>query len=287
VSNRIPVILDTDIGSDIDDAIALSYLLKQPRSELLGITTVSGDVQKRAALAEIICHAAGKGHIPIHCGRRDVLLAGPGQPNVPQYDAVKDLPHHLNRPENTAVEFLRHTIRSRPGEVVLLTIGPYSNAALLFALDPEIPFLVKQIVSMGGRFFTDPYPEWNVQCDPTAGAIVYAAKRKSHVSIGLDVTLQCSMSSAEVRSRFKPEPLPVVLQMAEEWFKHTDRVTFHDPLAATVIFKPELCGYDRGFVTVDVAQGGRTHFKEQADGPDEVAHSVHAEAFFEEYFSVF
>ena len=81
--DRIPVLLDTDIGSDIDDAVALAYLLRQPRCELVGITTVSGDVQKRAALAEVTCRAGGREDIPIHCGRRDVLLNGPGQPNVP------------------------------------------------------------------------------------------------------------------------------------------------------------------------------------------------------------
>src|SRR5579859_2258646 len=135
---RIPVQLDTDIGSDIDDAVALAYLLKEPRCDLLGITTVTGDVQKRAALAEIVCAAAGRSDIPIHCGRREPLNGGPGQPLVPQYEAVSDRAHTRDWPENTAVEFMRGVIRSRPGEVVLLSIGPYSNLALLFGLDPEI-----------------------------------------------------------------------------------------------------------------------------------------------------
>src|SRR6185312_4773304 len=103
--DRIPVVLDTDIGSDIDDAIALAYLLRQPRCELVGITVVSGDVQKRAALAEAICHAAGRPDIPIHCGHREVLNYGPGQPNVPQYDAIANKPHRMDWPENTAVQF--------------------------------------------------------------------------------------------------------------------------------------------------------------------------------------
>ena len=50
--SRIPVILDTDIGSDIDDAVCLGYLLRQPRCELLGITTVSGQPRVRAAVAD-------------------------------------------------------------------------------------------------------------------------------------------------------------------------------------------------------------------------------------------
>jgi purine nucleosidase len=55
MDQRVPVILDTDIGSDIDDAVALSYLLRQPRCELVGITTVTGDVAQRAGCADVIC----------------------------------------------------------------------------------------------------------------------------------------------------------------------------------------------------------------------------------------
>lgn len=69
------ILLDTDIGSDIDDSIALTYLLCQPACELVGITTVSGEPEKRAQLASAICRAAGK-KIPI--------FAGTGEPNTDQ-----------------------------------------------------------------------------------------------------------------------------------------------------------------------------------------------------------
>src|SRR5579862_3167919 len=182
MADKTAVLLDTDIGSDIDDALALAYLLKQPRCELLGVTTVTGDVQKRAALAEIVCQAAGRIEVPIHCGRRDTLAGGPGQPNVPQYETVKERPHRLDRAENSAFDFLRQTIRSRPGEVVLLSIGPFGNLATLFAVDPEIPRLTKGIVSMAGVFFAPGRREWNALCDPVATSIAYAANRPNHLS---------------------------------------------------------------------------------------------------------
>ena len=56
----IPLLLDTDIGSDIDDALCLAYLLAQKRCELLGVTTVSGEATRRAMLADAICQAAGR-----------------------------------------------------------------------------------------------------------------------------------------------------------------------------------------------------------------------------------
>ena len=286
---KIPVLLDTDIGSDIDDAVALAYLLKKPQCDLVGITTVSGDVQKRAALAEAICHSVGRNHIPIHCGRRDVLIDGPGQPGAPQFEAIAHTHPRLDRPENDAVRFLQHTIRSRPGEITLLTIGPYSNAAILFALDPEIPHLLKSIVSMGGIFYAGDQKEWNALADPAATAVVYKANRRDHLSVGLDVTLKCRMPAEEVRSRFTSEPLLTVAKMAETWFKHTGEITFHDPLAATLIFHPELCTYESGRVQVayGVGDSASGHTKLiPGPGPDRVAKTVDVQGFFNEYFNV-
>jgi purine nucleosidase len=282
---RQTVLLDTDIGSDIDDAVALAYLLRQPLCELAGITTVSGDVQKRAALAEAVCLASGRDDIPIHCGRREPFIHGPGQPNVPQYAAIERFSFRLNRPENTAVAFLRDTIRRRPGEITLLTIGPLMNIALLFALDPEIPFLVKSIVSMAGIFFQGERMEWNCMCDPTATAMTYRAPRAQQFSIGLDVTEKCRMKADEVRARFYREPLATVALMAESWFESSDTVTFHDPLAAASIFHSELLSYRTGTVSGNYGNG-HTAFVE-GDGPDHVAEEVDAEVFFDEFFSVF
>ncbi len=285
----IPVLFDTDIGSDIDDAVALAYLLRQPRCELLGITTVTGDVQRRAALAEVLCRTAGKEDIPIHCGRREPLAYGPGQPHVPQYETIAKEPHRLDRPEDTAVEFLRDTIRKRPGEIVLLTVGPLGNVATLFALDPGLPRLLKGIVSMAGVFFQPGRREWNVLVDPEAAAIVYAADRPEHRSFGLDVTEGCRMKADEAKIRFKGELLAAVFRLAEHWFTQTDTLTFHDPLAAAAIFHPGLCSEKPGRVRVlldrDPAKSGEVLFAE-GEGSDRVAHTVDSTAFFEDYFSV-
>jgi len=292
MAEHIPVLLDTDIGSDIDDAVALAYLLRQPRCQLLGITTVTGDVAKRAACAEVVCRAAGRFDVPIHCGASRGLFIGPGQPDVPQYQAIRRRIHQVTWPPNTAIDFLRRTIRQRPGQITLLTIGPYTNIAALFAADPETPSLLKQIVSMGGIYFTDAdRREWNAMVDPLATAIVYHNRIPRHVSLGLDVTLQCQLPAQQVRERFRTPPLDVVEEMAEVWFSHVEKVTFHDPLAAATIFRPELCRYAQGEITVsidlDSQKAGHTRFAEHAGGPHLVATSVSVEAFFNEYFSVF
>lgn len=282
--DKIPILLDTDPGSDIDDAIAISYLLKKKECDLLGITTVTGLVDQRAAIAEVLCRAAGRTNIPIHCGHSDVLAYGPGQPRCPHFESIAHLPHRKDRKPNEAVEFLRKTIRSRPGEITLLSIGPLQNIALLFAIDPEIPGLLKEFVSMAGVFAMDIESEWNCACDPVATAMVAKAKRERHYWIGLDVTMKCQLGQAACKDRFKGPLLELVLQMAGDWFKHTDRITFHDPLAAASLFNPGLCTFEQGRVTVN-PEKGQTKFA-AGEGDDLVATKVDSERFFEEYFGV-
>src|SRR5271156_3879289 len=112
------VLLDTDIGSDIDDAVCLAYLLANPACDLLGITTVTGDTVQRASMASVLCKIAGK-RVPIHPGRRHPFLIAEQQPNVPQAAALSRWDHDTTFSEGEAVEFLRQTIRANPGEVVL------------------------------------------------------------------------------------------------------------------------------------------------------------------------
>jgi inosine-uridine nucleoside N-ribohydrolase len=293
---RITLILDTDIGSDIDDAVALAYLLRQPRCELLGVTTVTGNVAQRAALCDVICRQAGRNDVPIHAGASEVLLFGPGQPKVPQYEAVAGRPHRSEFPTNTAVEFMRQTIRRNPGQVTLLAIGPLTNLALLFATDPEAAALLKEVVLMcgvftGGHGHGPGDREWNALVDPVATAIVFRARPPRLTSIGLEVTTRCQLAAEECRRRFRAAggPLGVVADMAEVWFRGAKTITFHDPLAATVLFEPGLCVYSSGQVMVETrseALAGLTRFQAvSAEAPHRIAVGVDPEAFFRHYFA--
>ena len=289
----IPILLDTDIGSDIDDAVALAYLLCQPRCDLVGLTTVTGVSSQRAAIADAICRAAGKTDFPIHCGADSAIPPGKGQQIVHQFPALKDIEHRADWPANTAVDFLRKTIRDRPGELTLLSIGPMTNIGLLFAIDPEIPSLLKQYICMAGCFFmSDRDQEYNVMLDPSAAAIAYAAHAPKHTSYGLDVTYQCKMKSDQVREKFRGQPLKTVHTLAEHWFTlGGDEMTFHDPLAAVCLFEPDICKYRNGHVTIpwsDSQHMGATRFTEGAQGsPHTAAYEVDSIAFFDAFFSVF
>ncbi len=290
----VKVLLDTDIGSDIDDAVALAYLLSQPECELLGITTVTGEADKRAMLASALCKVGGK-EVPIFPGSEKPLLIPQKQDRAPQAKALEKWDHDTQFPEAQAVEFLRQTIREHPGEITLLTIGPLTNIGLLFALDPGIPSLLAQLVMMCG-IFTNRLPgvgplEWNARGDPHATAIVYNAPVPTHRAIGLDVTCQVKMKADQVRRKFEAPLLRPVLDFAEVWFQHTDTITFHDPLAATTIFDDEICHFHRGKVEIELTSDrlrGMTHWEESApNSPHQVALEVDAQRFFEHYFSVF
>ncbi len=294
--NKVPILLDTDIGSDIDDAVCLSYLLRQSRCELLGITTVSGEPEKRAMLADAICRVEGRPDIPIHAGTGDPLWGKQKQPQAQQGVVLDNWDHRRDFQSNTAVDFLRKTIRSRPHEITLLTIGPLTNMALLFRMDPEIPKLLKGMVMMIGAFT---YPlefvripvEWNSYLDPWAAAIVYdSIKEIPNFSIGLDVTEKCTMEAEECRKRLKGGALDLVMEAAEVWFEYSDKITFHDPLAGAAIFNHELISYDDGLVQVETTSPILTGMTIWDTKPEEAVHKVgtkvDSEGFFQEFFSV-
>lgn len=284
------VLLDTDIGYDIDDAVCLAYLLQQPQCDLIGITTVTGEADQRASIASALCRAAGK-DIPIYPGAEEPLLVPQLQVAAPQAQALAGVPHRLDFPRGEAIEFMRHTIRRFPGQINLLAIGPLTNIALLFLVDPEIPGLLKSLVMMCGSFLgEEPTAEWNVRIDPHAASIVYRASVPVHRSIGLDVTTQVSLSQKVVRHNFQRGLLRTVLHFAEVYFAHRERIVFNDPLAAATLFDDTLCTFERGevYVTIDhTSLRGQTRWDADRFGPHEIATAVQPRQFFEHYFSVF
>ncbi len=290
----VKILLDTDIGTDIDDAICLAYLLANPDCDLLGITTVTGEPEKRAMMASAMCRIAGK-KIPIYPGAANPLLIPQLQVKAKQAKQLKRYPHQKDFPKGEAIEFLRKTIRKYPGEIILLTIGPLTNIGLLFSVDPEIPSLLKAIVSMCGNFLRNrpglPEKEWNAMGDYHASSIVYNAKLKMHKSAGLDVTTQVTMSQEEFRERFSSHKLlKPVLDFSKEYFKEWNGVTFHDPLAAVSIFDKSVCSFENGTVEIELEEKdkqGLTKWTPSVTGKHKIAVKVYPQRFFDKYFSVF
>lgn len=289
----VKVLLDTDIGSDVDDAVCLAYLLANPQCELMGITTVTGEADKRAMLASTLCQVAGK-QVPIFSGSENPMVGEQLQKIAQQAEALPRWPHQTEFPRGEAIEFMRSIIRANPGEIILLAIGPFTNIGQLFSADPDIASLLKGLVLMSGCFSDTNHEEdqieWNVNCDPLAAEIVYRSPVSLHRTVSLNVTRQVVMPAEEIRKRFTVLLLKPVLDFAEIWFAQSNPcITFHDPLTAATIFYPSLCEYQQGIVTFDqVEKPGRTLFKPCGEqGPHMVATSVKVQRFFDHFFGVF
>jgi inosine-uridine nucleoside N-ribohydrolase len=286
------VLLDTDIGTDVDDAVCLAYLLSQPECELLGITTVTGEADKRASLASVLCKAAGK-DIPIYPGAERPMQGVQRQPIAQQAAALPHWPHETDFPKGQAVDFLANTIRAHPGDVTLLTIGPLTNAGLLFSEHPDLRELLAGFVMMGGNF-DEAGPEagrieWNVAGDPLASEIVYQTQVRLHRSLGLNVTQRVVMPAEQVHQRFTAPLLRPVLDMAEIWFAgFYPTITFHDPLAAATLFQADLCTYERGTVSFEKSNPpGKTIWQPGGlESPHQVAMTVDVTRYFEHFFDI-
>jgi inosine-uridine nucleoside N-ribohydrolase len=291
------VFLDTDIGSDIDDAACLAYLLCNPECELLGITTVSGMARERAMIADTLCRAAGK-RVPIRVGAERPLIVGQRQPEAAQAEKLPQYPHAGEFPGGPAIELMRDAIMANPGEVELLAIGPMTNVALLFAVYPEAAAKLGGLTVMGGDFLRGGDAlEWNIICDPHAASMMYACGAPAHRSVGLNVTTSVTMRAKEVYERFSHPLLRIVADYAEVFFRGAaagvagnadggegagaggadvvgagsggsgdsgegaeasgGTLTFHDPLAAVTLFDGGVCEFRRGRVSVELADQSR------------------------------
>ena len=282
------VLLDTDIGSDIDDAVCLAYLLARHDCDLLGITTVTGQPETRAKLASAVCKNAGR-KIPVFAGASEPLRIKQRQTDVQQAKALEKWKHDKVFP-GKAVDFLRQIIRQNPGEITLLCIGPLTNIAALFMSDAEIPSLLKSLVLMCGNFQPETaVTEWNAAVDPHAAKIVFDAPVKALKCVGWEITSTVRMPASEVRERFKTPLLRPVLDMAEYWFNNAGEITFHDPLAGMMIFEDSICEFEKGKIEVDMNPefAGKTLWKSDRAGKHEIARKVDIRKFFKCFFRVF
>lgn len=289
------IILDTDIGSDIDDVLCLAYLLNHKECDLLGITTVSGDNVNRAKIASAVCRYFGRGDIPIYPGVEKPIFVRQRQNVAQQAVRLGNWDHDSCFPvDMSAVEFMRSTIRKNPGEVYLVGIGPLTNLAALFVTDPEISSMLAGLYVMGGRF-TMKQPgatvvEWNILCDPHAAQIVFSQDIREFYIAGLDVTCDVKLDRETIRRRMQGTPYRIVLDFAEVWFEKREFAVFHDPLVAALLFDTHICNYVRGDVFVELKSDallGYTVMRQNEGGRINIAVNVDAERFFNHYFAVF
>jgi len=254
----IPIVLDTDIGGDIDDAFALALVLASPELDLRAVTTVSGDTQARARIAAKLLSEAGRRDVPVAAGEEGRKL------DTSQAVWAEGFTSPALRSEK-AIDLMKAEIDRGHGETVLVAIGPLTNIAAVLKQHPEEKKRIKRIVLMGGSIARGYYPnsgptaEYNIAADVAASQVVFTSGVPI-VMAPLDVTARLQVEAPQ-RQRLFAQSRPVIEalhQLYVLWAKATPDLqgipTLHDPMAVSLLIDPGLCVLKPMAIEID-AQG--------------------------------
>lgn len=254
------VIIDTDIGDDIDDAFAIGLALQSPEVNILGITTAWGNTPLRTRLVERFLRETGHAGIPVAMGIEKYPAKGTLTFSQSNYAGREP---EMRRPE--AVDFLLGEIRKHPGEITLIAIGPETNLGAAIDRDKETFRKLKRVVLMGGSVYRDydgfayptvppkPVPEWNILCDIEAAEKVFTSGVPLYV-MPLDST-QIKLQELERARLFsRGTALTDALTVLYHQWAYVTRQetpTLFDAVAMGYAIHPELCPMKAMHLRVD------------------------------------
>lgn len=178
MNKKIPIIIDTDIGEDIDDLLVLSFALNSPEFEVLAVTTVDGDTEARSRISRRMTLAYGQPNIPVVAGYPRSIPHGnipyPPGTAISQNDVAPNeegLPPACSK---GADELIASLANESPGEVYVITIGSMTNIGQTLIRYPETAQKLAGVITNGGNFGPDRETRigWNLRYDPIAASIV-------------------------------------------------------------------------------------------------------------------
>ena len=296
MNNLKKVILDTDIGDDIDDSFALLLLLESHKFNCLGVTTVFRNSLKRAKMAKQLIRSLGY-DIKVYRGIDDPLKQNidhliskeikekekydeDGKYIFPQYD--KSMENEKVEDEN-AVDFIIRMIHLYPHEVTLIPIGPLTNIASAIKKDPTILPLIKEISLMGAGLNLN-FVEWNIFCDPDAAKIVFSSNINKIVAVTINVTSLTSLTEEEVNSlkNNNSKAIKLVYEAMMKWFKHYEfsSPVMHDPLTVASLIDESIINTQLCHLDVDLSKDGYTFINDNCPNNVYVSTSLNKEKFF-------
>ncbi|MEM4494320.1 MAG: nucleoside hydrolase [Candidatus Caldarchaeum sp.] len=247
------VILDMDPG--IDDALAIMLAVNSPELEVLGITTVSGNVHvdKSSVNALRVLEVLGRRDIPVFRGAAEPLVKSLVTAEwVHGEDGLGDagIPMASRKPVDGAVKFLIETLSSER-DVTLIATGPLTNIAHTLLIEPAIAKHLKQLILMGGAYGLTPYgygnetpvSEFNIYVDPEAAKIVFQSGLNP-LCIGLDVTTNpaatLSKKDVEKMASSSSETARTAAKIVWRFAERFGFVQLHDPMAVAASINPSL-----------------------------------------------
>lgn len=248
------IFIDTDIGDDVDDALAIALALRSPEIEVVGISTVYRNAPARQALAEALLHQLGRRDIPVAAGSSRTLSGDAQTDALPPQCRVLSGDIRPCAPLQ-GVRLLLDTLRREP-DTVIVPIGPMTNIALAALLEPEL-MRGARIVAMGGAFGAV-YPEYNILCDPEAAQIVLRSGAKVEM-LGLDVTVPCVLDSAaeQLVCGFTEGSRGFLSALSRIWMEtsKSKKITLHDPLVIAYLADPTLVTMEAAPIRVVLEHG--------------------------------
>jgi len=289
---RIPIIFDTDIGDDIDDALALALALQSPEIDVRAVTTVIDDTETRTRLAWKELGLYGRHDIPLATGASEPLLDPVRPQRARQFEVLTPADKVPDAARRRAVDLIIDTLLASPKPVTIVPVGPLTNIALALKSGANIKPKIARIVLMGGAFHML-YQEYNIWRDRVAAQIVFSSGVPI-TAVGLDVTTRCKLEGADLaRLRAADNPASKFLvKLIELWQDgHPNQFpTLHDPLAVASALRPTLIEAQLGSVEVETGccvTNGMTMFKPADQLPAGthpttlIAHDVNVRGFLD------
>lgn len=260
------VVLDTDIGSDVDDALCLALGLAAPELELVALTSVGRGAETRARVARRLLELAERTEIPVHAGCRVPLVGGPGFNwfgTEPEMIGGGDEPPIS---EEHAVDAIGRLF-AEEDDLELVAIGPLTNIAVALVKDPDLAGRVKRLSIMGGHIrraaygghVFEPGVDYNLCSDPHASLVVLRSGIPTQL-VTADVTLETWITRADLgRIAARGTPFHRALaRSVEVWTPiqkrifgeigcdtNDDNVAFlHDPLTLAALYDESFLGFE-------------------------------------------
>ena len=247
------IILDTDIGDDVDDAFALGLALQSAEVEIVGVTTAWGDTALRARMVRRMLLENGRGEIPVAEG-----IVTQSKTKFSQAEWARKGP--ADETKTDAVEFLLNEIRKRPGEVTLVAIGPLTNVGAAIERDAATFRKVKRVLLMGGsvrKSYGDlgyepdrgPQAEYNIFSDVAAAQKLFTSGAAIFM-MPLDSTqLKLDEVKRDVLFHKNTVLIGELAELTKEWGQKTP--TLFDAMAVAYVIQPELCPVRKLRIEVD------------------------------------
>jgi purine nucleosidase/pyrimidine-specific ribonucleoside hydrolase len=280
---RIPIIIDTDLGDSIDDALALAFALHSPELDVRAVTTVIDDVESKTRLAWKMLGVYNRRDIALAMGAPEPLLDPTVSAASKEFEVLTRNDTIPDAARRRAADLIIDVALQSRGKITIVAIGPLTNIALALKADPRIKNNIERIVIMGGAYFSSE-AEYNVKRDRAAAEIVFHSGVPI-TAVGLDVTSQCKLREKDLdRLRLADDPssnfLVRLIDLAEQQ-THDPNPTLYDPLAIAAIFRPDLLEMQAGTVDVPLTGPGQTIFKPASGAKTQVGVRVNAQAFLD------